>query len=276
MLGSMRRRSAFGLGLLAAACLIVRGSTGCSTSNASDADAGRCPPNGGNGIPTLSFDEQLASECERLGGMFAGAGVSTKECGGVIAIVERDGIDTQTMYLYDPSTKACVEVAGGANGENDCIASVSGVPLATSCTYALAYQGFNGTGPFGFVDACGTDGGPAPNCSLGAACSPADQCPGGVAGCGSNCQCLNGNWQAPCPTGLPQTGSACTPEGAECGYPTSTNACGAANCYCQGGAWNCEPTCIIPLDAGTESGADAATDAAADASASDAADAAGE
>lgn len=268
MLGSMRRRSAFGLGLLAAACLIVRGSTGCSTSNASDADAGRCPPNGGNGIPTLSFDEQLASECERLGGMFAGAGVSTKECGGVIAIVERDGIDTQTMYLYDPSTKACVEVAGGANGENDCIASVSGVPLATSCTYALAYQGFNGTGPFGFVDACGTDGGPAPNCSLGAACSPADQCPGGVAGCGSNCQCLNGTWQPLCPTSAPQTGSAC-PLVSECRYTTSTDACSGESCFCENsGTWKCEPIpCIIVWDASAaaDTGADAVTDAAADA-----------
>ena len=61
---------------------------------------------------------------------------------------------------------------------------------------------------------------------------------------------------APCPTALPQTGSACTPEGTECGYSTSTNACGADNCYCQSGAWNCEPTCIV-VDASASVDADA-------------------
>jgi hypothetical protein len=121
-------------------------------------DAGQCPP---DGVPTLTFDEQLAYECHRDAGMFSLVGVSTTECGGVIAIIVQRGVDTQTMYLYDPSTKACLEVAGGANGFNDCVASASGVPLATSCTFATATQGFNGHGPFGFVDACGTDGGAA-------------------------------------------------------------------------------------------------------------------
>ena len=51
--------------------------------------------------------------------------------------------------------------------------------------------------------------------------------------------------QAPCPADLPAAGSACSPEGSECGYETTTNACGADNCYCQSGAWNCEPTCVI-------------------------------
>jgi hypothetical protein len=87
--------------------------------------------------------------------------------------------------------------------------------------------------------------GGAPTCALGAACSSTDLCAGGIAGCTSNCQCLNGTWQAPCSTDLPQTGSSCTPEGAECGYTTSTNECGADNCYCQGGAWNCQPSCAI-------------------------------
>jgi hypothetical protein len=49
----------------------------------------------------------------------------------------------------------------------------------------------------------------------------------------------------PCPDALPQPGGACGAAGLECGYATSTNACGAANCYCQGGAWNCEPACAI-------------------------------
>jgi hypothetical protein len=119
-------------------------------------DAGVCPPNGGGGIPTLTFDEQLAYECERDAGPFSGVGVSTKECGGVIAIIVQNGVDGQTLYLYDPSTKAGLEVAGGHNGHNDCIASASGVPLATSCTYALGYDLAN-TGPFGFVEGCITD-----------------------------------------------------------------------------------------------------------------------
>jgi hypothetical protein len=98
---------------------------------------------------------------------------------------------------------------------------------------------------------------PAPvssvTCALGAACSSTDLCMGGIAGCTSNCQCLNGTWQAPCPTDLPQTGSACTPEGAECGYATSTNTCGADNCYCQSGTWSCGPSCIILMeDAGVD------------------------
>jgi hypothetical protein len=85
-----------------------------------------------------------------------------------------------------------------------------------------------------------------PTCTLGAPCSNASLCMGGISGCTANCQCLDGTWQAPsCPTDLPQTGSACTPEGAYCGYTTSTNTCEADNCYCKGGAWNCEPTCII-------------------------------
>jgi hypothetical protein len=67
----------------------------------------------------------------------------------------------------------------------------------------------------------------------------------GITGCDSNCQCLDGTWQAPCPADLPQTGSACTTEGAECGYTTSTNACEADNCYCKSGVWNCEPSCAI-------------------------------
>jgi hypothetical protein len=91
-------------------------------------------------------------------------------------------------------------------------------------------------------------------CALGAACSETQVCPGGIAGCSSNCQCLNGAWQAPCPAYLPQTGDECAAPGAYCGYSDVANGCGADNCYCQGGAWACEPTCIIPDDAATDSG----------------------
>jgi hypothetical protein len=98
---------------------------------------------------------------------------------------------------------------------------------------------------FAVAQGCSSTSAAAGACALGAACSSTDLCTGGISGCGSNCQCLGGKWQAPCPTDLPQTGNACTPEGAECGYVTSTNACEADNCYCQGGAWNCEPSCAI-------------------------------
>ena len=70
-----------------------------------------------------------------------------------------------------------------------------------------------------------------------------------------------------CPAELPMTGSACTLDGGECGYAPAANACNAANCYCQSGAWNCEPTCAIPPneDAAPDGPAgDAAVDVAAD------------
>jgi hypothetical protein len=95
-----------------------------------------------------------------------------------------------------------------------------------------------------------------PSCTFGAACSLGEVCVGGVLDCGSNCQCLDGIWQTPCPASLPETGASCGVEGAECGYETDTNPCGSDNCYCQGGTWNCGPTCAIELDAG-EAGDDA-------------------
>src|SRR5580658_6263852 len=52
-----------------------------------------------------------------------------------------------------------------------------------------------------------------------------------------------------CPADVPQNGSACTAAGAYCGYSNQPNPCGADNCYCQGGAWSCGPTCVF--DAGT-------------------------
>jgi hypothetical protein len=97
---------------------------------------------------------------------------------------------------------------------------------------------------------------PNKNCAFGGACTPTQSCMGGVAGCTSNCQCLAGKWQAPCPVDLPPNASACGAEGAQCGYVTATNPCGAANCYCRGGAWTCGPTCAVPP------AADASTDGA--------------
>jgi hypothetical protein len=136
--------------------------------------------------------------------------------------------------------------------------------MPTGCTGAGASKGASdgaamttdGQGDARFDDSGATaDGGLS--CSLGGGCAQTQVCTGGIGGCASNCQCLDGTWQAPCPANLPHTGSACTAAGAQCGYATSTNACGAANCYCQGGAWSCGPTCVIgdssvDLDVGTD------------------------
>jgi hypothetical protein len=54
---------------------------------------------------------------------------------------------------------------------------------------------------------------------------------------------------------LPQSGSACTPVGAACGYTTSTKACGAESCICgNAGTWSCEPVpCVTATeDAGVD------------------------
>jgi hypothetical protein len=96
----------------------------------------------------------------------------------------------------------------------------------------------------------------APACTVGSACTPAQTCNGHVAGCPDGAaycqaQCLNGTWQAPCPPDIPESGSACT-TGAYCGYSGQPNPRGADNCYCQGGAWNCGPTCVF--EAGTTDG----------------------
>ncbi len=60
------------------------------------------------------------------------------------------------FFLFDPSTKAFLEVAAGYN-DNECQYSVSGNALATSCIGASFPVA---PGPFGFVlYACPTDGG---------------------------------------------------------------------------------------------------------------------
>jgi hypothetical protein len=88
------------------------------------------------------------------------------------------------------------------------------------------------------------------SCGLGGMCLPAQVCPGGVVGCVSNCQCLDGMWQTPCPAGAPQNGSTCAILGAQCGYLTDAIACsGSVGCAClTTGVWSCGPTCVI-LDA---------------------------
>jgi hypothetical protein len=93
------------------------------------------------------------------------------------------------------------------------------------------------------------------SCTLGGACATTSPCEG-VEGCTSQCQCLSGTWQEPCPASLPASGDPCTADGAYCGYVTSTNECGAANCYCQHDAWNCGPTCVIDASIPHEASAD--------------------
>src|SRR5450432_2852892 len=105
-------------------------------------------------------------------------------------------------------------------------AGTQGAQLARMPRLALAF-GLVGALSLLVVDeGCSTTSAGAVTCALGAACSATQSCQGGIAGCTSNCQCLGGTWQAPCPADLPTTGSACTSEGAECGYTTATNACG--------------------------------------------------
>jgi hypothetical protein len=119
------------------------------------------------------------------------------------------------------------------------------------------------TGDAGDRDEAGPGNMQPPLCELGVACSLTEVCTQGVIDCGPNCQCLDGIWQMPCPASLPETDTSCSTEGVECGYVTTTNPCGAADCDCRSGAWSCDPTCTIaPIpDAGPEpsnEGSDAA------------------
>jgi hypothetical protein len=59
--------------------------------------------------------------------------------------------------------------------------------------------------------------------------------------------CSSGSRQAPCPTNVPQSGSACPAEGATCGYLADASACeGSVDCDCDVGVWTGGPTCVVP------------------------------
>ncbi len=105
------------------------------------------------------------------------------------------------------------------------------------------------------LGACSSESGLAGlSCQLGGMCSETQVCPAGIEGCDSNCQCVGGTWQAPCPEHVPQIGRSCTVEGATCGYLTQASECGGSvDCDCRGGGWTCSPTCITPPDAGPDS-----------------------
>ena len=107
------------------------------------------------------------------------------------------------------------------------------------------------------------------SCTQGASCSEDEACGGGGDGCSFSCSCVNGSLECsgtPCPSGppacpvyQPYPGTSCSVADQECGYTSDSNPCGAVNCYCEEGLWNCEPTCVA-LDAGTTSVADAGAD----------------
>jgi hypothetical protein len=86
-----------------------------------------------------------------------------------------------------------------------------------------------------------------PKCVAGPPCFTVPECAYGNAGtqiryCSSSL----------CPSDLPAEGSPCTAsDGANCGYATSTNACGAANCTCKATGWSCSPSCFL-LDASVD------------------------
>jgi hypothetical protein len=169
---------------------------------------------------------------------------------------------SQTCY-YDASSS---DVGGAAACSWQCATSglptwqaacPASLPEAGSACVVDASSACGYAGPFGECSdytECACNSGAwicgCSNCTLGASCVATGECPNGVAGCGADtaCQCMNGIWQRTCPADVPQTGSACTAAGAYCGYSNQPNPCGADNCYCQGGAWTCGPTCIF--DAG--------------------------
>jgi hypothetical protein len=141
--------------------------TGVDTGPSSDAQA--CPTTGIMGLAGLestTLGQQIVYECSHRWDALGGLGnvwVSTNECGGFLGLLVQNGIDTQTLYLFDPVTMVGVERASGANGQNDCAASATGSPQATSCTFAVAYGPIPSPQPgsFAWRDACTGDGGMA-------------------------------------------------------------------------------------------------------------------
>jgi hypothetical protein len=74
-------------------------------------------------------------------------------CEGYLVVLEQDGIDTETVYLYDATTRALVEVAQGGNQINHCIASATCAVIAADCL-DLSYS-------YGWFGVCATDAGHA-------------------------------------------------------------------------------------------------------------------
>jgi hypothetical protein len=163
------------------ACVLLAPMLACTTGGSIDthvdasqpqADAiaadAACPIGAG-----LDLDSQIAVDCANrglgVGGQPLNVWVSASpqpQCGGDLVLIEQDGVDTATVYLYDPVTKHNVEVISGPNG-GQCTTSVDG--NVTPCFFV----GYGPT-PTGFVDACPDDAGSADAGDAGPADAGAD------------------------------------------------------------------------------------------------------
>jgi hypothetical protein len=261
-------------GAVDGSAMIPDGQSGAAPDASGSAECvaagGQCVPGGGG--PCTLVGPEGACDPDRVGGAFCCAAspdaicieassydqwcTSDQDCVGISSNAScllcgfncpnaAINVDSQGQYLLDTadSTARLTSLRTACTG--DCT-----IQFGPCCVGGMCQMGGQCPAPVSSL-----------TCALGAACSMTQTCAGGIAGCTSNCQCLDGEWQAPCPADLPQTGSSCTPEGAECGYTTSTNACGAQNCDCKGGTWSCGATCVIDdASAGADTGADGAAE----------------
>jgi hypothetical protein len=106
------------------------------TLDASSSDASGCPPLQG---PATTFDQEVANLCANPPGSPDWAvAPGTKECGGLLAIGENWGVDTQALYLFDPSTRTLVETMSGFVGYLTCTGSATGVDLTKGPAFTAA------------------------------------------------------------------------------------------------------------------------------------------
>jgi len=124
----------------------------------------------------MTFDQEVAHLCANPTGSPGWAlSPGTTECGGLLAIYEQVGIDTQSLYLFDPTTRDLVETMWGVNSDWMCSGSATGVDLTrgltiTAADAALCLSGFYGPptgGGWGFQEGCNgaCPGFGAPGCS---------------------------------------------------------------------------------------------------------------
>lgn len=121
-----------------------------------DADAAACPPLQG---PVTTLDQEVANLCANPTGSPAwGVGPATTECDGLLAVYEQAGIDTQWLYLFDPTTRDLVESLWGVNSSWTCAGSATGVDLTASPGFQSclggALGGLQGGPPWHFQVAC--------------------------------------------------------------------------------------------------------------------------
>ena len=144
----IRERAVFLAAAFAIACGESTASLDAAVGDASATDASDAATCTKGALPDL--DQQIAYECAHpvIDGGSLNVWVSTSpRCGGYLVLVEQDGIDTQSVYLYDPSTRQFVEKSMGSNGKGVCVVSATGASIDCSM---IAY----GPTPPGFVDAC--------------------------------------------------------------------------------------------------------------------------